>query len=202
MSVFTTPVFLLRGVDHSKVLEKLESGFFNDISISDIKGSTVTEKQTSNPNQVYFKDKNGNLIILVYSNVNQKCCDWCRRNITSDMEPVGIPVKVTYKQSSRTYDTDGCFCTFQCAYAQLKQHNKLTSTKRDSLYESSSVLLHNLFHQFYPNKELVAANDWRLLDSNGGCLTPEEFFDESFVYKRNSNTIIREIKVEYLKTKG
>ena len=106
-----------------------------------------------------------------------------------------IPIKKDY------YLTDGCFCSFNCCLAFIKDHN------HDLFYKDSQSLLHSMYYQMIGKKagKLLAAPHWRLLTDFGGNLTIQEYrqsfnvIDYEFMFTvrdigQNSNSEIKEMR--------
>lgn len=91
-----------------------------------------------------------------------------KKKLESALETDGIdiePIKKDY------YLTDGCFCSFNCILAFIKDN------KHDMFYKDSQSLLHSLYYQMIGKKvgKLIPAPHWRLLKDFGGQLDIEEF---------------------------
>lgn len=76
-----------------------------------------------------------------------------------------IPIKKDY------YLTDGCFCSFNCTLAYIKDNN------HDLFYKDSQSLLNSLYYHMIGKKvgKLFPAPHWRLLKDFGGPLDIVEF---------------------------
>jgi hypothetical protein len=74
------------------------------------------------------------------------------------------------KEEKNYYETDGIFCSFNCAlaFALDNRHNPL--------YSQSVSLIHRLYKDVSVSGDvLVPAPSWRLLDEYGGAVTIEKF---------------------------
>ena len=105
-------------------------------------------------------------------------CWWCCTSF--DCTPVGAPL--SYDETSDTFDVLGCFCSFPCASAYMRNDQKRLLA--DKLY-----LLHMLWGRV-PDEEdatdggeahqgLLPAPPREMLDMFGGPLTVEQFREAS-----------------------
>lgn len=97
------------------------------------------------------------------------------KKLESAMETDGIdiePIKKDY------YLTDGCFCSFNCVLAFIKDN------QNNMFYKDSQSLLYSLYYQMIGKKagKLLPAPHWRLLKDFGGHLDIDE-------YRRTFNVI-------------
>lgn len=68
------------------------------------------------------------------------------------------------------YLTDGCFCSFNCMIAFIRDNN------HDPFYKESYSLAHGMYYDFYGKKvHLKSAPHWRLLEEFGGSKSIVEF---------------------------
>ena len=107
-------------------------------------------------------------------------CHWCRCNF--DDYSLGVPIRII---KNGYYLVEGNYCCFECVYAGilLEKHVK-------PLWKDSELLLKIIFKKFYPNEKLEPSREWRLLVSNGGSLTKEQFFDyDKHLFKTSCNFI-------------
>jgi hypothetical protein len=92
--------------------------------------------------------------------------------ISCNHAPVGIPVAKTYLEDNRPcYHVIDMFCSFQCAYLELRQRQHLP------IYSNSVVLLFDMWSKGtgLPHEELKPAPDKLLLKIFNGPLTHEEY---------------------------
>lgn len=74
--------------------------------------------------------------------------------------------------SKNYYLTDGCFCSFNCAIAFVRNNS------HDLFYKESYALIHGMYYDFYGKKaHLKSAPHWRLLAEFGGSKSINEFRD-------------------------
>lgn len=133
-----------------------------------------TQIATDNVNIYSSFIKNGNPI------TKGGICHWCRCNF--DDYGLGVPIKIVNKNN---YLVEGNYCCFECVYAGilLERHIK-------PLWRDSELLLKIIFKKIYPDQELIPSKDWRLLVTNGGSLTKEQFFDyDKHLFRYSCNYI-------------
>ena len=155
---------------------------------------------------IAYNDNNGikvKMLILgikfkdnIYKEVNHTHnCWWCRHKI-NDI-PLPLPVRMEYKNKDNIYHGDGFFCSFECAYSFIKDHDEKIIYKRDLKYKDSMKLLLSLYNKLY-NKPLKYANDWRLLKNIGyGEQTIEDFRKNSHSFYITNNITLYPIKTIY-----
>ena len=76
-----------------------------------------------------------------------------------------------FSQPRDYYITDGCFCSFNCALAFIKDN------RTDPKYNDSETLLNKIYYEVYGSHStpFEASPSWRLLRNYGGHLTIEDF---------------------------
>jgi hypothetical protein len=95
--------------------------------------------------------------------------------------------------------TQGCFCSFQCALAKVRQNLNLPADYRDSGLRDSERLLKFLYKLTYPNaKVLRPAQDLDLLIEHGGSLSRKEWEDEKHVFRKTDRVLVMPVKTEYI----
>lgn len=178
-------LIFLPSIDPKEVFDLLNKGFF-DRSVENIENkakipltnaeSKVNKTYSSDPNELIYTDNN--LIIATIGNKNQNPrCDFCKCDF--DTQVFGVP-----KQYSRESFLDedninhlrhfflisGEFCSLECVYAYMN---------KNSLKTELLLILHKLM---FPDKVLIPSNDPRLLLTNAGSLTFEEWKSKKYVY--------------------
>lgn len=94
---------------------------------------------------------------------------------------------------------EGRFCTFECALGYLKVMLGRPADYRDTTLRDSERMLRHLHKLTYPTAtSLRPAQDPRLLRSNGGSLTREEWQDQRHVFVRTDRILMIPAKVEYV----
>lgn len=140
-------------------------------------------------------------------------CDNCHRDF--DHTAVGYPVG--YQELSILFPVEdnpdlsvyriiyvfwveGKFCTFECALGWIRIMLAHPAEYRDTLLRDSERMLKLLYKLTYPEaKVLRPAQDPRLLISNGGSLSFEEWQDGRHIYTRTDRVLMIPAKVEYIR---
>jgi hypothetical protein len=176
------PVFTISDIDIEDILNRYNQGLYNNVTLESIKGpSKPIRAATSiagdqNASAFVSIDNRGIRSCMVsanYKHLNK--CQWCRDTLTS--EPIGLPVKLKGGVGNLEFVTEGCYCSFECAYADY-----IRSFINDPSYKATESYLHNIFESIYPDKRLRPAPDWKLHECNGGSLSSEAFHDGSHRY--------------------
>jgi hypothetical protein len=110
-------------------------------------------------------------------------CWWC--TLLIDSEPIGCPINVLHpggptkangplsEAASKTYSTDGVFCSFNCIKAYINEKER-----SDVMYKNSHVLLAHMVCDMRGAVEPVSvdpAPDKRLLADYGGYMTDDQY---------------------------
>lgn len=115
-----------------------------------------------------------------------KRCRSCLRDFKEDK--VSIPIRYALENAKHIFWCEDTFCSFECALFWIRMHTSGT------YYSRSESYLRLMFCLQYGNgKKLLPANDPRLLKSNGGSLTDEEFTSHRYV--NTENIICAPIKI-------
>jgi hypothetical protein len=216
------PTFLLRGIDSIEITRKYLNGYYANVTlpnnkVATIKRAVTTERRggVNSDSQIYtvrqgingisYRVTTNHSYYQIAKNgqkLYKGVCNWYR--VTFDSHIVGIPTTMTQhynestKQTEYQFNVDGCFCSFECAFAYLKQTQSCALEHRNNKYAHSEQLLKFMYKLCYPDAErLTSANDWRLIDFNGGPLTFEEWSNESHIYVENSKSTMVPVKYEY-----
>ncbi len=123
-------------------------------------------------------------------------CDWC--NIPLTHPPVGIPIRCDIILEKYIFHVTGEYCTFGCAFADLKVTVDRSVIFQDPNYANSEMLLKMLFNFVYPDEKLISSPPRKLLIRNNGSLTQEEYFLKYRIYKPISVIIMVPAKIKYL----
>lgn len=134
-------------------------------------------------------------------------CDFCKEDIEGTC--VGYPLG--YKENTilcgdppvyrntYTFWVEGRFCSFECSLAFVRNVLSRPFRYRDTTFHDSEWMLKFLYRLMHPNKgPLRAAQDPRLLISNGGSLSEEEWKDSRHFYLRTDRVLMVPAKVEYM----
>lgn len=97
---------------------------------------------------------------------------------------------------------EGKFCSFECALAYIQLLLSLPADHRDTTIRDSERMLKTLYKLTYPNAPVLRpSQDTKLLRSNGGSLTNEEWQDNQHIYVRTERVLMIPAQVEYIKQK-
>jgi len=139
-----------------------------------------------------FVDGNSKHILVTSGYNSNILCEWCRLTIDSKI-PIGIPIsyvknKITTRDGEKRIVTHvyefkviGTYCDFSCCLAEVDMMKDRYDRAKNSLYAKSEFLL-NLMYVLNTggSKPLKKRRDRRLLKSNGGSLTRQEFRDGDY----------------------
>lgn len=155
-------------------------------------------------------------IEFTFTTGNSTRCDWCRLPIPNPELRLGVPVSYEYTHDGlHKFRMFGSVCRLECALAQARHDSMLPVQQRfgPRYYEHLVHLLHELScndsqlspeaslsgtgdadadFKYKPNV-LRAAPDWRLLQSNGGALTKEQFFSDIVHTKIRSSLLLETV---------
>lgn len=98
-------------------------------------------------------------------------CWWCTLLISE--EPIGCPINVSRNGGTKTYSTDGVFCSFNCIKAYINEKER-----SDVMYKNSHMLLAHMVCDMRGTVEPVCvdpAPDKRLLADYGGYMSEDQY---------------------------
>lgn len=195
------------------------------ITISTASKVIAPQYGSSNKDPIYcVKDKNNcNIIIATTNHSDYEVytknggtlptggrCEYCHDEFTGTA--VGYPLNfkettvlvnengVTRQRLLYTFWVEGKFCSFECALGYINNILGRPADFRDFSHRDSERWLRLLHRLTYPNaKQLKAAPNPRLLKSNGGSLTKEEWQYPQHSYSRTDRVLIIPAKVEYVR---
>lgn len=99
-----------------------------------------------------------------------------------------------------TFWTEGTFDTCECALGYCQALLSRPADYRDTTIRDSERLLRLLCKLWYPDSGVLQpSQDPRLLKSNGGSLSREEWEDKRHVYKRTDRILMIPAKAEYVR---
>jgi len=166
-----------------------------------LKDKSITGKvvvTTNHDNYQYVRDLN------TKTPTNQKAyrCLHCKRIIKGSS--VGIPLEMSMNRQNKniTFYTEGTYCHFGCAYADLKRQLRVQKKYIDPLYMDAESMLYTMYYKMYPKnagKKIRSSPDWRLLDENNGPLTSEQFDEEKYEYVQVPTLVILPAKRQYIR---
>jgi len=218
MATATIPVLFLRGISMEDITRRYNEGEFfkleklpkskvtigNEInvlatklpndngepifSMRDLKGREITYASSNSSAYMYYMDKQE----LPKGGVCQNCMQ-----IFSHERVIFPQDYVIIKGQEKTkyfFWGDEIFHSFRCCYTKHEPYLGM------SVEEKKRVeLLLFMYSLVYPGKPMVRCNDYRLLISNGGSLTPEQWEDENTSYIKTPNVILAPCKFIYQK---
>lgn len=188
------PVITLTGFDPTEVINKYNLGEYNDLSLEQIRKVTIQDNinvvsENDDSSRYVVIDNRGirsNMITANYRHI--KRCQWCRQDLKA--KPIGIPIKSIYRDGVLNFKSEGCYCTFECAYADL-----IHSFHNNPSYHHSESYLKYSFNELYPNDRLFPAPDWKLHEENGGSLTEEQYRSKEGNHTYHDSTRLKQIPV-------
>nr|QBK91607.1 MAG: A1L transcription factor/late transcription factor VLTF-2 [Pithovirus LCPAC302] len=216
-----TETLMLRRIDPISMIKRYFVGDFKstDYPKNSVKISSsfvnLDQKIGENPtSKIYrFKDKTNSGQVVVTTNHKQytayktgiktkNICLWSRREIKG--EPIGIPVAMeTDRHTKETaFWIEDTYYDFSCALAALKRIYLCHHMYKDPLYMDAEQLLHCMYYRMYPDRignRIKEAQNWRLLDINGGPLTNDEYNSEECSYVSIPNISMIPVKRQYIK---
>jgi hypothetical protein len=138
--------------------------------------------------------------IYIYTSYDVGECHHCRHSYNG--HGIGIPIKRIDVQKNNfastvyrglikdlnpeckiLYIVKDCFCSFECAYANILQH------PNRKLQEEILGYFMELFNTSYPEQTLIPAGDYRLTKKFGGPFTIEQYRKNGHLYKQASNIV-------------
>jgi len=171
-----------------------------------------------------IKDRNNNSIVIAttgYENYQLVSandgnnpqiggrCDFCKRDFNH--QNLGYPV--AHEEHTLLVDNDDvpCYkiyyvfwmdhetCSFECSLSKVREQQCRHSEFKENSTKNSEFMLHKLFKLTHPNSGVLRpAQDPRLLKSNKGSLTKEEWENPKFLYKPTDRILMLPVKTEYL----
>lgn len=219
MSTFK-PSFLLKRVDPQKVIQAYNDGAYRSISLPSLQSERIVMETMTAPTitgvSKIFRDKH-NAVVLIHSTNNEAIkklpmykprCFWCMQDLSTDpTKHVPIPTYMTTMNNVIYFETDagggggGCCCSFECALAFVRNfnHNRYSNCIRGYANESKEMYLNILYKLCHPDKPpLRPAPDFRLLQTNGGTMTVDEFLHNKTQLVPMPNVIINSTTMKYI----
>jgi hypothetical protein len=195
------PTFYLKKIEPLMVPQKLVNGDYKNISISLIQNWKKETKEAKNLVSVIgtnrqdkmftYSDRNNNVFTFVTTNnfkMAHTICQWCRVQFTHPW--VGIPYRLEQSLDKNFYYTDGCYCCFECAYAEVNTMLKRSHILHGGLLLSPNILLENLFHEVYPKKALRPSPEFYYHERNGGALSDKDYYENRSEFVETSGVVI------------
>lgn len=195
------PTFYLKKIEPLSVPHKLINGDYKNITLDFIKEWRIESKEPRNQISVIgsnnqdkmftYADRNNNIFTFVTTNnfkTTETICQWCR--VSFHHPWVGIPYRMEQSREKKYYYTDGCYCCFECAYAEINSMLKRSYIFHGGLYLSPNILLESIFREIYPNKKLRASLPFHYHERNGGALNDKEYYENRSEYLETSGIVI------------
>jgi len=123
-------------------------------------------------------------------------CHWCR--IEHKDAPLGLPIVYEYLNKKSIYYVTGNYCSFECAYADLKTKQYCNFYCKDYIYNESEILLKNMYFNMTGKHKLYSAPHWTSHIKNGGILTDKDFYSQHHTYNRSPNIVLYPSKTSFV----
>jgi len=205
------PTFYLKKIDPLSIPQKILNGDYKNITLEHIIGWKKTVKEpvhqtvsviTSNQQEKMFtySDRNNNIFTCVTTNnfsSQGSICQWCR--IPFQHTWVGIPYRLEQSSTKDYYYTEGCYCCFECASAEVNLLSKRMHILHSGLLVSPNILLETMFHSIYPDKVLTSSPNFQLHEKNGGALNDKEFYENKSIFMETSGIVVVPYKKIFVK---
>ena len=194
------PTIYLKRIDPLTIPTKITNGDYKDITIETIQSWKKTAKEshqisvigTNRLDKMFtYTDRNNNVFTCVTTNNFQNgnmICQWCRMNFQHPW--VGIPYRMEQSINKTYYYTEGCYCCFECALAEVECISKKSYVLRSGLLMSPQILLENLYLSIYSNRPLRPSPPFYHHEKNGGSLNDKEYYSNRSQFIETSGIII------------
>jgi hypothetical protein len=226
MTTRTLPVFYLRGVNIQSVWEKYMSGAWsNPTVVPKINPPTgiAPKELVANPAIPDYTLRDNYNSTLVFTTTNTTVfeafdreginmaprhfkCQRCKREVEG--VPMGYPlhhenkVVVVFENGRHINKYVQCFWTqgeyhsFECIMGDvMEMSGRIGLLEHNHIFE----LLCSMFAIMYPEKWLHASPDGRLLVSQGGTLSEDEYGEPTHIYKPTHRMILAPLKLEHVR---
>lgn len=206
------PTFYLKKIDPLNIPAKILSGEYKKITIEHIQGWKKAVKENATHQQVSvistnqqekmftYSDRNNNIFTCVTTNnfsSQNSICQWCR--LPFQHAWIGIPYRLEQSMTKDYYYTEGCYCCFECAAAEVSLISKRIHVLHSGLLTSPNILLETMFKSVYPDKTLHSSPDFTLHEKNGGALPDKEYYENKSIYMETSGIVVVPYKKVYVK---
>lgn len=169
---FNTPLsHVISGTGKMFKTEDVSSDMDGDVYSTTNKGDT-TIMATTNCIQYRSFLKDGKMI-------PGSECDYCKLEIKG--LPVGPVVDVIVADDGIFHMIDAVFDCYSCVFAYIEERMRYAGNA-DCWYRDVHPRTVEMFSRMYPSAKVVPANDYRLLERNGGCLTEEQWRSTAYRY--------------------
>ena len=209
------PTFLLKNVVPSELYAKYKQGFFNrPIPVKSKIKIVKPQINTSSVNEDKIKpiEVSGKENVEIFKNNNCRPlmggrCTYCKCDFQT--EQIGYPIAYECKQLSdeecqgpafnktvHVFWVEDCFHSYECCLGYLLLIN--TGYIKDSLMIDAEVMLKFMYQLSFVNAgPLIKAKDPKLLISNGGSMTLEDWSNPNTSYIRTNSVIKIPAQVVY-----
>lgn len=204
------PTFLLKNVVPSDVYQKLKQGYFNrpipvkskikivkpQVNTSTLHTDQIKQVQVSGKENVEIFTKNG------YKPLLGGRCTYCKCDF--ETEQIGYPIAYEYKQllqndiykTIHVFWTEDCFHSYECCLGYVILVN--SGQIKDPLMLDAEIMLKFMYKLSFENPPpLLIPKDPKLLISNGGSLSREEWLNPNINYVRTNSVIKIPAQVVY-----
>lgn len=171
-------------------------------SIKDRNNNSVVIATSGHENYELFSDNNGEC-----PNIGGRC-DFCKRDF--DTQNIGYPVAheeytllvndtKPYYKIHYVFWMHGETCSLECSLSEIRKNQFRHTEYKENSTRNSEYMIHKLFKLMYQNSgTLRPAQEPKLLKTNKGSLTKEEWENPKFLYKQTDRILLLPIKMEYL----
>lgn len=198
------PTFYLKQIHPLNFPQKYIDGEFKNIDINYIKSNNIKSEVSKVHKQVEIigssrlsklftlVDRNNNTYVCVttnnFSEGEESLCNWCRTTFKHSW--IGIPYRLEYTDDNSTYYTDGIFCCFECAAAELRNYSKTRLNRFHGQYVTADILLESLYNKVYPGKKLIPSPHFSLHEKNGGALSDKDYYSQRSIYVEMTGVVL------------
>jgi hypothetical protein len=205
------PTFYLKKIDPLLIPQKILNGDYKNITVDFVQAWKKAVKESThlpvsvisaNPQEKMFtySDRNNNIFTCVTTNnfsTQGSICQWCRLPFSHSW--IGIPYRLEQSNTTDYYYTEGCYCCFECAAAEVSLISKRIHVLHSGLLTSPNILLETMFHSVYPEKTLHSSPPFQQHEKNGGALNDKEYYENRSIYMETSGIVIVPYKKIYVK---
>lgn len=129
-------------------------------------------------------------------------CPWCRREILDEGVIIPIAMEVDKLTGKIYFYGEEVAHSFGCGLSTLKYLHSCHHNYKDPLYMDADQMLHLLYYKMHPDKigtRITEAKHWKLLESNQGPLSEDEYDSDQLGYRAMPNIVMCPIKRQYVK---